>query len=114
MQQILFWTYVVVILTAIFALAACEPGESASTATHYPVTSPPSTAPVPELPQTTAASMMAYLDQVDYQTKWELLPGVDEKYQTEGPHRLLLSTYMTPPAHEALTDGRGAVSVNAS
>ena len=114
MQKFLFWTYVVGILTAIFALAACDSGESVPTAIPYPVTPPASAAPVLELPQPAAAPMLAYLDQADYQTKWGLWPGVGEKYQTDGPHRVLLSTYLSPPAYEALTDKRGAVSVNVS
>ena len=114
MQKFLFWTYVVGILTAIFALAACDSGESVPTATPHPITPPHSAAPVLELPRPAAAPMLAFLDQVDYQTEWELWPDVDEKSQTDGPHSGLLSTYLNPQAYEALTGKVGAVSVNAS
>ena len=32
----------------------------------------------PELPDTTAASVRAYLDEVDYQESWKLWPGLRE------------------------------------
>ena len=35
----------------------------------------------PELPDTTAASVVAYLDEVDYTESWELWPGLGEKYE---------------------------------
>ena len=33
----------------------------------------------PELPDTTADSMLAYLDEVDYRESWELWPGLGKK-----------------------------------
>ena len=34
----------------------------------------------PELPDTTADSVLAYLDEVDYRESWELWPGLGKKY----------------------------------
>ena len=35
----------------------------------------------PDLPDTNAASMLDYLDEVDYEESWELWPGLGEKYR---------------------------------
>ncbi len=58
----------------------------------------------PELPATNAASVLAYLDEVDYQNNddWRLWPGVDEKYPGADPHGMLLTTYLNPAAFTAL------------
>ena len=61
-----------------------------------------------ELPDTTAASVLAYLDEVDYQESWELWPGLGEKYQGGEPHGMLLTTYLNPAAYDAL-DGKEGV-----
>ena len=50
----------------------------------------------PELPDTTAASVLAYLEEVDYRESWELWPGRGEKYQGDDPHGILLTTYLNP------------------
>ena len=34
----------------------------------------------PELPDTSSESLIAYLEEVDYQENWELWPGLSEKY----------------------------------
>ena len=39
----------------------------------------------PELPDTTAASVIAYLEEVDYAESWELWPGLGEKYAAATP-----------------------------
>ncbi len=61
----------------------------------------------PELPGTNAASVVAYLEEVDYQKSWELWPGVGEKYQGSDPHGMLLTTYLNPAAFDALADKEG-------
>ena len=55
----------------------------------------------PELPDTTAASVLAYLDEVDYQESWELWPDLGEKYQGGDPHGMLVTTYLNPAALDA-------------
>ena len=62
----------------------------------------------PDLPDTTAASVLAYLDEVDYQESWELWPGLGEKYEGGDPHGMLLTTYLNPAAFDAL-DGKEGV-----
>ena len=56
----------------------------------------------PPLPVISADSVIAYLDEVDYQESWELWPGRGEKYQGDDPHGALLTTYLNPAAFEAL------------
>ena len=63
----------------------------------------------PELPGTNAASVLAYLEEVDYQKSWELWPGVGEKYQGSDPHGMLLTTYLNPAAFDALADKEGVM-----
>ena len=76
----------VAILSIILALAAC--GGSSE----------------PELPDTTAASMRAYLDEVDYQNNddWKLWPGTTEMYQGDDPHGAKLTTILNPAAFDAI------------
>ena len=57
----------------------------------------------PAPPDTTAASLRAYLDEVDYETAWRLWPGTDELYEGSEPHGMLLTTYLNAPAYGALT-----------
>ncbi len=73
-----------VLVAGLLAIAACGSGE-------------------PELPYTTADSMVAYLDDVDYQDSWKLWSGLGEKYEGGDPHGMLLTTYLNPAAYDALT-----------
>ena len=65
----------------------------------------------PELPDATAASVLAYLEEMDYQQSWELWPGKGEKYEGGEPHGMLLTTYLNPAAYDAL-DGKDGVMPN--
>ena len=65
----------------------------------------------PQLPDTTAASVIAYLDDVDYAESWELWPGLGEKYAGEDPHGMLLTTYLNPAALDAL-DAKAGIMPN--
>ena len=93
----LFWLPVLGILSLVVVLAAC--GGSAE----------------PELPDTTAASVRAYLDEVDYQNNedWSLWPGTTEMYQGEDPHGAKLTTRLNPAALDAIggTMPNGAIIV---
>ena len=82
-----FWLPALGILSVVLVLAACGSDE-------------------PELPDTTAASVLAYLDEVDYQNNddWKLWPGVGEKYEGSDPHGMLLTSYLNPSAFEALDE----------
>ena len=59
----------------------------------------------PDLPDTTAASVVAYLDEVDYQDSWETWPGLPKQYQGADPHGMLLTTYLNPAALEVVKAG---------
>ena len=88
--RISFLIPLLVLISGAIAMAACDFfGES-------------------ELPDTTAASVLAYLNEVDYQESWELWPGLGEKYQGGEPHGMLLTTYLNPAAYDAL-DGKEGV-----
>ena len=65
----------------------------------------------PELPDTTAASVIAYLDEVNYQESWDLWPGLGEKVEGGEPHGMLLTTYLNPVALQAFNDKAGAIIV---
>ena len=84
-----FWLPALGILSAILVLAACGGSEGA------------------ELPETNSASLVAYLEDVDYQNndEWKLFPGSTEKYEGLEPHGLLLTTYVNPAAFEAIEAG---------
>ena len=109
MPKSLFWIPLVCILSAAFALAACGPTNPTPSSTPWPTYPPPTATPGPDLPQTNAASMMAYLDEVDYQSWWELWPGFGEKYLTGGTHSIRLTTYVNQPAHEAIIGKKGVL-----
>ena len=80
----LFLAPVLGMIAAVLALAAC--GGSSE----------------PELPDTTAASVRAYLDEVDYQANWALWPNSSEKYPGEDPHGALLTIRMNESAFDAV------------
>ena len=78
------------LVAGLLAIAACGSGE-------------------PELPDTTADSLVVYLDEIDYQESWELWPGLGEKYEGGDPHGMLLTTYLNPAAYDALTGKDGVM-----
>lgn len=61
------------------------------------------------LPDTTAASLWSYLDEVGYQNAWSPWPGKGELYAGTEPHGMLLTTYLNDPAHDALTGPAGSM-----
>ena len=85
-SRMLLWLSALGILSVALVLAAC--GSSSE----------------PELPDTTSASVLAYLEEVDYgnNDNWKLWPGTGEKYQGGDPHGMLLTTYLNPAAFEAI------------
>ena len=60
-----------------------------------------------ELPDTTSASVIAYLDEADYQNNddWSLFPGSTEMYAGTDPHGMLLTTYVNSAAFNAIEAG---------
>ena len=72
------------LLAAVLALAACG-GTSE-----------------PALPETTEASLLAYLEEEDYQANWSLWPDSTEKYPGEDPHGALLTIRMNDAAFNAV------------
>ena len=80
-----FWLPALGILSAVLALTACGSDK-------------------PELPDTTGASMRAYLNAVDYQNNddWKLWPGTTTMYQGDDPHGAKLTTRLNPAAFDAI------------
>ncbi|MGD2218361.1 MAG: cytochrome P460 family protein [Gemmatimonadales bacterium] len=65
------------------------------------------------LPDTSGAAVWDYLETVDFAANWELWPDKGELYVGQEPHGALLTTYLNPAAHEALTDMAGAMPTGA-
>ena len=63
----------------------------------------------PKLPEASAESLMAYLEEVDYGENWGLWPGLGEKYSAREPHGMLITTYLNPSALDALVGKKGAM-----
>ena len=93
-RRILFWIPLLVLMLGATAMAACGGSDDL------------------ELAGSIAASVLAYLEEVDYQESWEsweLWPGRDEKYQGSDPHDMPLITYLNPAAYDALVDKAGVM-----
>ncbi|MBI4513620.1 MAG: cytochrome P460 family protein [Gemmatimonadetes bacterium] len=73
----------------------------------------PAAAPEPQLPDTTGAVVWAYLQQVNYRQNWNTWPGKGTLYKGQEPHGALLTTYLNPLAHDALTNKAGKLSAGA-
>ncbi len=66
-----------------------------------------------EMPDTVGSALWTYLESVDYRANWELWPGKGELYQGQEPHGALMTTYLSPAAHEALTEMGGSMPAGA-
>lgn len=67
----------------------------------------------PALPDTTGAALWSYLQQVNYPSTWTMWPGKGRLYRGQEPHGMLLTTYLSPLAHDALTNRAGRFPANA-
>ena len=85
----------VALLAMLLVMAACGGSDDSGEAVDM------------ELPDTTSASVIAYLDEVDYQNNddWSLFPGSTEMYAGTDPHGMLLTTYVNSAAFEAIEAG---------
>lgn len=94
-----------------FALlsAGCQSGEQAAEGEAQMQ----ETGQAVSLPDTTAASVWSYLQQVSYQTAWSTWPGKGKLYAGTEPHGMLLTTYLSPVALDALTNKAGAMPAGA-
>jgi hypothetical protein len=66
-----------------------------------------------EMPDTIGSALWSYLESMDYRANWALWPGKGELYQGREPHGMLLTTYLSPSAYEALTGVAGAMPAGA-
>lgn len=103
----------VFILSAVFGLVACASTGPAPANISPQISPSPTATPAPELPGTTAVAMIAYLEETDFRSRWELWPGQGEKYMTSGGHNVLLTTYVNPPAYAAVAGKKGVMPSNA-
>lgn len=62
-----------------------------------------------QMPQADGAALWAYLESVDVAANWQLWPGKGQLYAGQEPHGMLLTTYLSPSAHEALMNGAGSM-----
>ena len=72
----------------------------------------PATATV-AMPETTAASVWDYLQQVDYQNTWQRWPETDALYGGNPPHGMLLTTYANEAAQGAIAGMAGSMPAGA-
>lgn len=102
-------------LTALISVAivsTCAPSDEQQEelppdATAVPSDTPPAAAPPAaqaQAPDTTEAAFWAYLQGENYQS-WQRWPGTEQLYPGTEPHGALLTTYVNPLAHDALTNG---------
>lgn len=93
------------LLAAPFALVvACAPAEEAEEAAPEV-----EEAAVPS-PDTTAVALWAHLEAAEYRENWSLWPDKGRLYEGTEPHGMLLTTYLNPVAHDALTNRAGRFS----
>lgn len=62
---------------------------------------------MPEMPDTSAESLIVYLEESDYRNNWELWPRKGERYAASGPHGMLLTIYLNPIAFDAIKNNAG-------
>ncbi len=60
-------------------------------------------------PDTTGASVWAYLQEAEYQEHWQLWPEKGKLYTGQEPHGMLLTTYMNSAAYDALMSKAGVM-----
>lgn len=64
-------------------------------------------------PDTTGASMWAYLQAANYGSSWDLWPGKGRLYPGNQPHGMLLTTYMNDVAMGAVASHTGTMPAGA-
>ncbi len=79
-------------------LGACARAESDDTASREPAVMAGAAQP-----DTTGAAMWAHLQEVGYQSNWQLWPDKGELYTGRVPHGMLLTTYLNDVALRAVT-----------
>lgn len=99
-----------ILALGVAALTACagDPGESAADG-HSEAGTEDVASEAPAPPDTTAASLWSYLNEVEYEDNWSLWPDKGELYQGAEPHGMLLTTYLNDRAHGALTSSAGTL-----
>lgn len=102
----------VLLLAATLAAPACEAGDQAGDAPPpEPASQPQPTRTAPDLPDTTAPAVWAYLREATYPDSWRLWPGKGRLYEGTEPHGMLLTTYLNDRAYDALTGDTGPLPV---
>ncbi len=84
---------------------ACSGGEQAEEDSSPQIAA----ASAVEMPDTTGASVWAYLQSVGYGESFSLWPETSELYAGSQPHGMLLTTYVNDVAQQALTSGAAAM-----
>lgn len=94
----------IITVGASMLLGACARSESGETASEEPAVMAGAAQP-----DTTGAAMWAYLQEVGYQSTWQLWPDKGELYTGQEPHGMLLTTYLNDVAIGALTAQAGSM-----
>ncbi len=97
-------------LFLLLVLAAC------ATAAPTPIPLPPTPTPVPPTPtpamsaeEEAAGALWDQVTSADYASNWSTIPGKGTLYRGQGPHGMLLSTYLNPVAEEAMKNKPGVM-----
>ena len=93
----------------VLVLSACGPRAEQTAPDQEAEPTPPATQQVVDRPDTTGASMWAFLQRTNYQENWSTWPDTGELYTGQEPHGMLLTTYLNDVALEALTNKAGAM-----
>ena len=61
----------------------------------------------PDLPEANATDLWNFLQEIDYQTEWDLWPGTTERFAGQEPHGALHTVYANDNALQAVSDKAG-------
>lgn len=103
MTRIPIRTLIVMVLVAV-AISACGPRSEEAYESPEPVAETAMEQMADERPDTTGASLWAYLQETNYQESWTLWPDKGELYSGQEPHGMLLTSYLNDAALNALND----------
>ncbi len=94
------------LLAGMLFLAACG-GEKAETGESEEMEETHMEETAMARPDTTAASVWAFLQEAEYQDHWQLWPEKGKLYTGREPHGMLLTTYLNSAAYDALMNKAG-------
>ncbi|MDP2497349.1 MAG: cytochrome P460 family protein [Candidatus Palauibacterales bacterium] len=106
-------TIVQVALVTAVAVTACGDSSADRRGASSAAAAEPGSSQQAARPDTTAAGLWEYLQEVGYRDAWSLYPGKTELYEGQEPHGMLLTTYVNSRAHEAISGTYGQLPYGA-